>query len=318
MARDQHYVNPLLSNLAVDYSKLVRKGLIGSILFPRVPVGKPSGPYAIFTREDAFKVPDTTMSGQRAKANEVTTGGKKGTYATKPHALKIFIDKADLEVMDGPFKLWEKRNTELIVGKLELAQEMRIVNLVGSLPGRSTTLSGTGTGITNKWADAGGDPYQAVRDGISKLFFRPNIMILSEAVYDAIEFHPKLIEKLGEANLVKKVDEATLAKLFRIDRVLIAKGKADFSKKKSNSSVTVSAIWGDSVTLAYTSTEWDQPCCGKTVSVKYTEADNNGYIVRTWDVKDGGLLGGEYVQVGHDVAELVVAPDLIYTIKSVL
>lgn len=318
MARDQHYVNPLLSNLAVDYSKSIRKGLIGSILFPRVTVGKPSGPYAIFTKEDALKVPDTTMSGQRAKANEVTTGGKKGTYATKPHALKIFIDKADLEVMDGPFKLWEKRNTELIVGKLELAQEMRIANQVGSLPGRSTTLSGTGEEITNKWANAGGNPYLAIRDGIAKLFFRPNIMILSEAVYDAIEFHPKLIEKLGEANLVKKVDEATLAKLFRIDKVLIAKGKADFSKKKNDKSVTVSAIWGDSVTLAYTSSVWDEPCCGKTVSVKYSEADNNGYIVRTWDEKDGGLLGGEYVQVGHDVDELVVAPDLIYTIKAVL
>jgi hypothetical protein len=40
--------------------------------------------------------------------------------------------------------------------------------------------------------------------------------------------------------------------------------------------------------------------------------------VRTWDEEDGGMLGGEYVQVGHDVEELVVSKNLIYSIKDVL
>jgi hypothetical protein len=59
-------------------------------------------------------------------------------------------------------------------------------------------------------------------------------------------------------------------------------------------------------------------CAGKTVSVNYPQADNNGFVVRTWDEEDGGVLGGEYVQVAHDTAELVVAPELIYSIKDVL
>jgi hypothetical protein len=73
------------------------------------------------------------------------------------------------------------------------------------------------------------------------MFFRPNLLILPEAVYDAIEYRPHLLDKLGEANLIKKVDEA-----------------------------------------------------------------------------DGGILGGEYVQVAHDVTELVAAKDLVYSIKDVL
>jgi hypothetical protein len=43
-----------------------------------------------------------------------------------------------------------------------------------------------------------------------------------------------------------------------------------------------------------------------------------GWIVRTWKAEDGGILGGEWVQVAHDVAELVVAEELVYTIKDVL
>ena len=70
--------------------------------------------------------------------------------------------------------------------------------------------------------------------------------------------------------------------------------------------------------LAYASDVWDEPCAGKTVSVNYPQADNNGFVVRTWDEEDGGVLGGEYVQVAHDTTELVVAPELIYSIKDVL
>jgi hypothetical protein len=322
MPRALGYVSPLLSNLAVDYSKKVREGLVAPILFPQITVGKPSGKYATFSAENAYKVPDVTMAGERSRANEFATTGKMKDYATSRYGLKSFIDDGDLEFMDGPFRLWERRKTEMLVSKLELAQERRLADTVLGLTGRTTTLSGTGTAKTNKWGNAsssaGGDPDGAIKDAIDKLFFRPNLMIISESVYDALEYHPRLLNKLGEANLIKKVDEANLAKLFRIDRVIIARGKADFGKRNYEGTLTVSSIWGNSVVLAYTSDVWDDPCAGKTIAVKYAEADGQGYIVRTWNEEDGGLLGGEYVQVGHDVAELVVAEDLVYCLKDVV
>jgi hypothetical protein len=322
MARELGYVSSLLSNLAADYSKKVREGLIASILFPRILVGKPSGKYAVFSAENAYKVPDVTMAGERSRANEFATSGKMVNYAASRYGLKSFIDKGDLEFMDGPFRYWERQKTETLVGKLELAQEKRVADTVLGLSGRTAALSGTGTGKTNKWGNAsdaaGGDPHAAINDAIAKLFFRPNLMILSESVYDVLEYHPRLLNKLGEANLIKKVDEANLAKLFRIDRVIISKGRADFGKRNAGGTLTVSSIWGNSVVLAYTSNVWDEPCAGKTICVKYNEADGQGYIVRTWDEEDGGLLGGEYVQVGQDVAELVVAEDLLYSLKDVV
>jgi len=320
--REKGYVSPLLSNLASDHSKKVREGLIGPIIFPRVMVGKPSGKYPVFSAENAFKVPDVLMAGERSQAPEFNSSGDTANYATERYGLKSFIDKADLGFMDGPFKLWERRKAELLVAKLELAQEKRIADAITSISGRSTTLSGSGTAKTNKWGSAsdsaGGDPHAAIIDAADELFYRPNLLIIPESVYDAIEYHPRLIDKLGEANLIKKVDEENLAKLFRIDRVVIAKGRADFNKRKSDKSVSLSQIWSDNVVLAYTNNVWDEPCAGKTVMVRYPQADNAGYVVRTWDVEDGGILGGEYVQVAHDVQELIVAKNLIYTIKDVL
>ena len=318
MARKYGYIDPLLSNLAVDYSQRVREGLVGPIVFPRIPVPKPSGKYAKFDKEAAFKVPDTTMAGERAQANEFHVSANKVSYATTPHGLKSFIDDADLEFMDGPFKLWEKRKAELLVSKLELAQEKRIADKILNLSGRSTTLSGVGTAKTNKWANGQGDPFQAIKDAIARLFFRPNILLFNEAIYDALEYHPILIAKLGEANLIKKVDEANLSKLFRVDRVIIAKGRADFGKRNQEGSVDPKNIWGDSVILAHTNDQWDQPCAGKTFCLQYKEADSEGYVVRTWNEEDGGVLGGEYVQVAHETEEVVVCEDLIYTIKDVL
>jgi len=316
--RKYGYIDPLLSNLAVDYSQTVREGLVGPLIFPRIPVPKPSGKYAVYDKETAFKVPDTTMAGERAQANEFHASAKKESYATTPHGLKAFIDNADLEFMDGPFKVWEKRKTELLVSKLELSQEKRIANKILNLSGRSSALSGSGTGKTNKWGSNGGDPYEAIKDAIGKLFFRPNIMVFNEAIFDALEFHSKLITKLGEANMIKKVDEATLAKLFRIDRVIISKGRADFGKRNAEGTVDPKDIWGDALILAYVDNQWDQPCAGKTLTLNYAEADSQGYVVRSWDEEDGGVLGGEYIQVAHETDELVVCKDLIYTIKEVL
>ena len=318
MARKYGYIDPLLSNLAVDYSQKVREGLVGPIVFPRVPVTKPSGKYAEFDRETAFKVPATTMAGERSQANEFHASAKEHSYATTPHGLKSFIDNADLEFMDGPFRTWEKQKAQLLVSKLELAQEKRIAEKILNLAGRSTSLSGTGDGAANKWANGKGNPYEAIKAGIAKLFFRPNLLFFNEAIYDALEYHPVLIAKLGEANLIKKVDEANLAKLFRIDRVIISKGRADFGKRNQEAAVEPKDIWGDAVILAHTNDQWDQPCAGKTIILKYKEADSDGYVVRTWDEEDGGVLGGEYIQVAHETDEIVVCNDLVYTIKEVL
>jgi hypothetical protein len=208
--REYGYVSPLLSNLAVDYAVKAREGLVAPLIFPRIPVGKPTGKYAMFEAEDAFKVPEVALAGERSRANEFYSSGKMKTYATNRYGLKSFIDEGDLQFMDGPFKLWERRKVVALVAKLELVQEKRVADAVLNLSGRSVTLSGVGKVSSTKWAHAsdtaGGDPAADIKVAIAQIFFRPNLMIIPEAVYDAIEYHPRLLDKLGEANLIDLFD----------------------------------------------------------------------------------------------------------------
>jgi hypothetical protein len=110
--------------------------------------------------------------------------------------------------------MWERRKVEMPASKPEPAQEKRVADAALNLTGRSTAMSGTGTGAGKKWSGA------ISTAAIGQMFFRPNLLILPEAVYDVLEYRPRLLDKPGEANL---------AKLFRINKVVIAKGRADFS-----------------------------------------------------------------------------------------
>jgi hypothetical protein len=311
------YVDPLLTALTVDYSTLARANLIGAKLFPRVPVDKPSGVYAEFDKENAMRVVDDTF-GDNGMSKKATMGGKMVPYKTTQHGLHDDYDLRDAEKREGPFALKDKQIVDRLTTQLEINQEYRIAKLVQSLTDRFTALAGTGTAAGNKWASGGGDPFAAINTAIGKCFMRPNLMIVAGSVFDALEYHPILLAKLGESNMIKKVAEDTLAKLFRVDQVVIATGKADASKKKEDNSLTLADLWGASLILAYVDSRPDVPSAGKTLVVNYPEADGSGYIVRSWDDERAGLLGRRYVQVGHDVDEHVVCKDLIYTIKDTL
>ena len=311
------YIDPLLTALTVDYSKGVRDKLVGALLFPRIMVDKASGKYAKFDKENALHVVDDTF-GDSGQSKKLTMGGTMEPYATTQRALHDSYDLRDMQQREGPFAIRDTQIVDRIVTQLEINQEYRIAQLVQSLTGRNAALSGTGSGKTNKWASSGGDPFGAIKDAIAACFVRPNLMIISGSVFDALEYHSVLLAKLGEANMIKKVDESTLSKLFRVDKVVVGEGKADPGKKREDGTTSLAQLWGDSVILANVDTRPDYPCAGKTLAVKYPEADGTGYIVRTWDEESAGLLGKRFVQVGHDVEELVVCSDLIYTIKSCL
>ena len=317
MPGQKGYVDQLVSSFAVDYSKRVREGLVGAKLFPRTMVGKPSGKYAYFGRE-AYVVPNTALAGNGGRARLINDQGEQKDYATEAFGLAKPIDIEDLQYKEGPFAMEEKKAVEQIVSKIEIDQERRIANLVLSVNGQNATLSGTGAAATNQWGGNGGDPFEAINDAIKQCFWRPNAMVIPESVFDVLEFHSGLIGKLGENNLVKQVTEKTLAQLFRLDMVLIAKGRASLDKKKASGNVTVSQIWGNNLVLAYVSEDQDSPRAGTTFTVKDPDADGEGYIVRKWVDEAAGVKGAQMVQCVMRAQEKVVSPQLIYAIKSVI
>ncbi|MBN2546561.1 MAG: hypothetical protein JXB50_12245 [Spirochaetes bacterium] len=317
MPRDIEYIAQLETALANDYSVKSREGLVGAVIAPRVGMTRPEGSYYTFTKEQAYKVTDDTLS-ETGEAKNLTIAGTPETYKTIQRGNKILIKNDEKRFKIGPFIKADKDFIQKIVDNIEKNQERRIRDKFLGLSGRSAVLSGTGSAKTNKWASNGGDPFLAIQDAIKACFYRPNLMVVPEGVFDVLEFHSILLAKLGEANMIKKVSEETLAKLFRIDRVVIAKGKADFGKQKADKSVDPSVIWGNNVMFTYTDSRKDVPCGMKSLIVEYAEADGAGYVVRKWDEPKKGILGGYEIQVACDISEHVISSDLCYSIQEVL
>jgi len=118
--------------------------------------------------------------------------------------------------------------------------------------------------------------------------------------------------------MIKKINEETLAKLFRVNEVIIASGKGDNSKFNKNESVNPQLFWGNNVVFGFFDSRKDVPCSGKTFVVKYAESDGNGYVVRKWEESKKGILGGSEIQVGCNMDEYIVSNDLIYSIQDVI
>jgi hypothetical protein len=317
MPRTIENIDMLTTGLANDHAIKAREGLVGAQLAPRVGVETPTGVYYTYTKEQAFKVVDDTFS-ENGEAKNITKTGTKTPYNTTQHGNKILIKKDEAILKIGPFVKADKDFIQDCVDNIEKNQERRIRDKFLNLPGRSISLTGTGSAKTNKWTNGGGDPYLAFLDAISSCYYRPNLVTIPEGVFDVLEFHPVLIAKLGEANMIKKVNEDTLAKLFRIDRVLIAKGKADFGKQKADKSSNPTVIWGNNVMFTYVDERKDVPCGMKTIIVQYPGADGNGYIVRKWDAPTKGIMGGYEIQVACDIEEHVVSDELCFSIQDVL
>lgn len=316
MSDEKGYVEPLLTNVAADYSVKAAEGLVADRIFPRISVAKPNGHYYVFSKEQAYKITDDTFSDD-GEAPELKRHGTKTPYSSTPRGNKTFVSKDDEVFKEGPFVKSDLDFVKEIVLNIEKNRELRVRDKILNLSGRSTALSGTGTAKTNKWANDGGNAFDAISDAIKTLFYRPNRLIIPESVFDVLEFNSSLLAKLGEANMIKKVSPETLSKLFRIDEVIIAEGKADSAKFNKTGTVNPTALWGNNIIFAYSDARRDVPCAGKTFFVDIP-GSKNGYCVRTWDSPHRGVIGGHIAQVGCYIDDHIVAEDLIYSLQEVV
>jgi len=314
---EKGFVDPLLTNVAIDYSVKAKEGLVADKIMPILGVSKPAGTFFKYSKEQSYKMTDDTFS-ESGEAKELKRHGEKVAYACTSRGNKTFIDKDEERFKEGPFVRAELDFVKDIVLNIERNREIRVRDKILNLSGRSVSLTGTGSAKTNKWLSNGGDPFTAIQDALKACFYRPNIMMLTEPVFDALEYHSILLEKLGEANMIKKINEETLAKLFRVNEIIIASGKGDNSKFKKDGSVNPQLFWGNNVVFGYFDSRKDVPCSGKTFVVKYAESDGNGYVVRKWEEPKKGILGGSEIQVGCSMEEYIISEDLIYSIQDVL
>lgn len=239
-------IDPVLSTVAQGYKNPL---LVGSALFPNVPVAQRSGKIIAFGKE-SFLVYDTARA-PGAAVKRINVGYSSSSYVLTDHALAGVVPVELLEEAAAvPGVNLSSAAIRVVQNALALRLEQEQATLAttaGSYAaGNKTTLSGT-----SQWSDFSGtsDPIKdietakdAVRAGVG---MRANTVILSAQVAKSVRQHPKVVDRIKYTGRDVATPEL-LAQLFGVDRVLYGDAIT------SSDAGTFSDVWGKFVVVAYT------------------------------------------------------------------
>lgn len=311
-------VNPELSAIAIGY-KNRDVDLIADAVLPRIYKGAKKFAYTKYNQADAYTVPSTRV-GRKSEPTMVDFGGTLINDECVDWGLDDLVPNDEVQAWEasmrpasgGPVSPLAK-STSLLTGLIQLDREIRVANTVfaaGTYPGsQQATLSGTG-----QWSDfVNSNPLDALLAALDVPLFRPNTIVLGQAVWTKLRQHPKMVQAaLGNNAGAGSISRQALADLLEIRNVLIGAGFVNTARK--GQTPTMSRVWGKHCSLLYVSpdaADADQPTFGFT-------AQFGERIAGSIDEPKAGLRGGVRVRVGESVKEIVAAADVGYFFQNAI
>lgn len=239
--------DPVLSMVAQGYKNA---NLIGSALFPMVPVGQRGGNIITFGKED-FALHNTARA-PGSNTRRVQFGYSGSKYNLESHSLEGLVPVEllqDAEATPGidQGKIAIYKTQSIIFNRLEFAQAT-LAMLPNNYPATNKkTLAGTGqwSDITSGISDPVKDIEEA-RDAIRRQLGRnPNTVVMGASVFSRLKTHPKIIDRIKYTSRSAVTTEA-LAALFDVERVEV--GEAVYL----DAAGAMVDMWGKGVVVAYT------------------------------------------------------------------
>ena len=243
-ASQARVIDPVLSSVAQGYKNAE---LIGSVLFPIVPVGQRGGKIISFGKED-FALYNTARA-PGAGTKRVQFGYSGASYALESHSLEGLVPVELLQegqavpgVDQGMIAVF--RTQSIIFNRLEFAQAT-LAMTAGNYPASNKkTLAGS-----DQWGDASSDPIKDIetaKEAVRKqLGRRPNTVVMGAAVFAMLKIHPRIVDRIKYTSR-DVVTVEILAALFGVARVVV--GEAVYT----DSTGAMLDMWGKGVVVAYT------------------------------------------------------------------
>lgn len=237
-------IDPILTTAAQGYKN---NEMIGTALFPIVPVDQRGGKIITFGKED-FMLYNTGRA-PGANTKRVSYGYAGDPYALEQHALEGQVPMEYMEdanavpgIDAGRMAVMKTQN--IIALSTEKQQADLATNASNYAASNKATLSGT-----DQWDNDASKPSSAVSDAIdtvrSKVGKRANTVILGPEVFSALKNHPAIIDRIKHTGR-DVVTAELLASLWDVRRVLV--GDAVYASDAGE----FSDVWGKSVIVAYT------------------------------------------------------------------
>ena len=302
-------IDPVLTAIVIAYRN---KRLIADDVFPYVPVGKSSFKYFKRTLAEGFTVPNTFV-GRKSTPNQVEFSGDEVTASCDDHFLDDVVPQSDIN--DAP----EGQNPLNIAGEgtidlVLLAREIRASALAFSASQYATdnklALSGS-----DQFDDyVGSDPIEVIKDALSSMFMRANIMVIGRKAFDKLSSHPKILKaahgNLGDSGIASKQQ---IARIFDLDDVVVGEAFVNASKKGETTALT--RVWGNHLSLIYRDSLATPN--GSRMTFGFT-ARQGGRVGNIIEDKKTGAKGSFIVRAGETVKEIITSDRLGYLIQNVI
>lgn len=253
----QVHVDRPLTNMSIAYIQS-QDAFISGKVFTVIPVEHKSDKYFRFLKEDWFR-DDAQL---RAPANESAGGDydidNTPSYNALVYAYHKDVDEQITANADVPLNL-ERTATKFTARKLLLREEIQWVTdffTTGIWTGSSTA---TDISVAVTWDDAASTPIEDVQTQQAAILkgtgFEANVLVLGFEVYQKLVRHPDVIDLIkygaGPGNPAI-ANEAALAKIFSVEKVVVAKSvKNTAAKTPGTEAFTGAFTVGKSALLCY-------------------------------------------------------------------
>lgn len=241
-------IDPILSGIAQGYRIM---DLIGSALFPRVPVRTRGGQIIEFDR-DAFRLYATKRS-PGGKTARIQFGYSGKPFALLQDSVEVPLPREHMQDAAAvPGIDLGKRAVNVAMRNMLLSLEVDQATLATTAgnygAGNKVTLSGT-----TKWSASTGTPLTDIDTGREAIRqacgVYPNTLVLSALAFNACKNNPNVVARM-QYNGVAGTDASMitpkmLAGLFNVENVVIGAGVY-----WSDANVSTD-IWGNNAVLAY-------------------------------------------------------------------
>lgn len=213
------HVDRVLTNISVAYIQN-NDHYIADKVFPIVPVDKQSDLYFVYTKNDWFR----DEAQRRPDATESAGGGynlSTASYQCDVWAFHKDIGAQTRKNSDMPLNP-DRDATTFVTQRLLLRREVQWV-----ADYFTTSVWATDVTPTALWSDfIASDPIEDVELGKETILkntgFMPNTLTLGYPVFRKLRNHPDFVDRL-KYTTTESVTAEIMAKLFDVDRVLVAK-----------------------------------------------------------------------------------------------
>lgn len=289
-------IDPILSEHARGH---IQPELVGTSLFPRVPVPMYGGKVIEFGKE-SFRLYNVKRAPGSA-TKRITFGYEGKPFAIVPGALEALVPAESMrDATQVPGIDLASRSVNMVMRAMALNHEYECAQIALNVANydadhKVSLLAG------DRWTSPDSDPSAVIEKGkqaiADTIGLEPNTAMISRKALSALKYHPKLIDRMKYTS-VQSITIEMLKNIWEIENIVIGR-----SRVATGAADTLGDVWGKDVWLGYVSTNSapskEEPSFGYTyyidghpaVKAPYWEENANSWVYGVADDNSPVLSG---------------------------